>query len=89
MSFGEILRAADDVFISELREAGLYDAVAQAFAVLLPDDVMVADCRGVLDEALFAQHVQGGEAGDHGEVVHALRHRDGADLDLREILRLD
>lgn len=29
-------RAADKVFIDELREAGLYDKVAQAFAVLLP-----------------------------------------------------
>jgi GMP synthase (glutamine-hydrolysing) len=32
----EILKAADDIFISELRGAGLYDQVAQAFAVLLP-----------------------------------------------------
>jgi len=32
----EILADADDVFISELRRAGLYDQVWQAFAVLLP-----------------------------------------------------
>jgi GMP synthase (glutamine-hydrolysing) len=32
----EILKMADDIFISELRGAGLYDQVAQAFAVLLP-----------------------------------------------------
>jgi GMP synthase (glutamine-hydrolysing) len=32
----EILKEADDIFISELRAAGLYDQVAQAFAVLLP-----------------------------------------------------
>jgi GMP synthase (glutamine-hydrolysing) len=31
-----LLREADQIFISELREAGLYDQVAQAFAVLLP-----------------------------------------------------
>ena len=30
------LREADDIFISELRQAGLYHSVAQAFAVLLP-----------------------------------------------------
>jgi GMP synthase (glutamine-hydrolysing) len=32
----EILREADDVFISALRTAGLYDQVWQAFCVLLP-----------------------------------------------------
>jgi GMP synthase (glutamine-hydrolysing) len=32
----EILRKADDIFISELRESGLYDKVWQAFAVFLP-----------------------------------------------------
>jgi len=32
----ETLQEADDIFISELREAGLYDRVAQAFVVLLP-----------------------------------------------------
>jgi len=31
-----ILQEADAIFIHELREAGLYDAVSQAFAVLLP-----------------------------------------------------
>jgi len=31
-----ILQEADDIFISELRAAGHYDAVSQAFAVLLP-----------------------------------------------------
>ncbi len=31
-----ILREADDIFIRELRSAGLYDRVWQAFAVLLP-----------------------------------------------------
>jgi GMP synthase (glutamine-hydrolysing) len=32
----EILRAADRIFIDELRGAGLYDKVSQAFAVFLP-----------------------------------------------------
>jgi GMP synthase (glutamine-hydrolysing) len=32
----EILRLADDVFIEEIRRAGLYDDIWQAFAVLLP-----------------------------------------------------
>jgi GMP synthase (glutamine-hydrolysing) len=32
----DLLRKADDIFISELEAAGLYDAVAQAFVVLLP-----------------------------------------------------
>ena len=32
----ELLQRADDVFIGELRAAGLYDKVSQAFAVFLP-----------------------------------------------------
>ncbi len=32
----DLLRKADEVFISSLREAGLYDKIWQAFAVLLP-----------------------------------------------------
>ena len=32
----EVLRKADDIFISELRSSGLYDKVWQAFAVFLP-----------------------------------------------------
>jgi GMP synthase (glutamine-hydrolysing) len=32
----DILRLADDVFIEEIRRAGLYDEIWQAFAVLLP-----------------------------------------------------
>ena len=32
----EVLRAADAIFLEELRKAGLYDAIWQAFAVLLP-----------------------------------------------------
>jgi GMP synthase (glutamine-hydrolysing) len=32
----EILRQADEIFLAEIRMAGLYDAIWQAFAVLLP-----------------------------------------------------
>lgn len=34
--YAEILRQADAIFIEELRAAGLYDRVSQAFAVFLP-----------------------------------------------------
>jgi GMP synthase (glutamine-hydrolysing) len=34
--YAETLRLADHIFIQELREAGLYDQVSQAFAVFLP-----------------------------------------------------
>jgi GMP synthase (glutamine-hydrolysing) len=32
----QILQRADDIYISEIRAAGLYDQISQAFAVLLP-----------------------------------------------------
>ncbi len=34
--YADLLRLADDIFISELRRHGLYDQVSQAFAVFLP-----------------------------------------------------
>ncbi len=34
--YADLLREADHIFISELRAAGLYDKVSQAFAVFLP-----------------------------------------------------
>ena len=34
--YAELLRRADDVFISELRKSGWYDKTSQAFAVFLP-----------------------------------------------------
>jgi GMP synthase (glutamine-hydrolysing) len=34
--FAELLRRADAIYIEELRAAGLYDSVSQAFAVFLP-----------------------------------------------------
>ncbi|WFP49598.1 glutamine-hydrolyzing GMP synthase [Methylomonas sp. EFPC3] len=35
-SYADLLRRADDIFIAELRNHGLYDKVSQAFAVFLP-----------------------------------------------------
>ena len=34
--YADLLRAADDIYMQELREADLYDQVSQAFAVFLP-----------------------------------------------------
>lgn len=34
--YADLLRLADDIFITELRKQSLYDQVSQAFAVLLP-----------------------------------------------------
>ena len=34
--YADVLRRADAIFIDELRTAGLYDSVSQAFAVYLP-----------------------------------------------------
>ena len=34
--YADLLRRADHIFVSELREQGLYDQVSQAFAVFLP-----------------------------------------------------
>ena len=31
-----MLQKADEIFLEEIRTAGLYDEIAQAFAVLLP-----------------------------------------------------
>jgi len=36
LEFADLLRAADAIFLDELRAAGLYDKVSQAFAVFLP-----------------------------------------------------
>jgi GMP synthase (glutamine-hydrolysing) len=35
-AYADLLRRADQIFIEELREQGLYDSVSQAFAVFLP-----------------------------------------------------
>ena len=37
--YAELLRRADDIFISELRKSGWYDKTSQAFAVFLPVEI--------------------------------------------------
>ena len=48
----EILRKADRIFLEEIRTAGLYDAIWQAFAVLLPVRTV-----GVMGDARSYDHV--------------------------------
>ena len=48
----EILRKADVIFLEEIRNAGLYDAIWQAFAVLLPVRTV-----GVMGDARSYDHV--------------------------------
>ena len=48
----EILRNADAVYIDQIRKAGLYDAIWQAFAVLLPVKTV-----GVMGDARTYDHV--------------------------------
>jgi GMP synthase (glutamine-hydrolysing) len=48
----EVLRQADAVFLEEIRLAGLYDAIWQAFAVLLPVRTV-----GVMGDARTYEHV--------------------------------
>ena len=48
----EILRQADAIYLEEIRNAGLYDAVWQAFAVLLPVQTV-----GVMGDARTYDHV--------------------------------
>lgn len=48
----DILRAADDIFISELKSAGEYGKIGQAFAVLLPCKTV-----GVMGDARTYEHV--------------------------------
>ncbi len=50
--YAEILRGADAIFIDELRNAGLYDEVSQAFAVYLP-----VSSVGVMGDARRYEHV--------------------------------
>jgi GMP synthase (glutamine-hydrolysing) len=47
-----VLQEADDIFIGELRAAGLYDRVAQAFVVLLPVRTV-----GVMGDGRTYEHV--------------------------------
>ena len=48
----EILRKADAIYLEEIRAAGLYDAIWQAFAVLLPVRTV-----GVMGDARSYEHV--------------------------------
>jgi GMP synthase (glutamine-hydrolysing) len=48
----EILRKADAIYLDEIRKAGLYDAIWQAFAVLLPVRTV-----GVMGDARSYDHV--------------------------------
>ncbi|MGH9750838.1 MAG: glutamine-hydrolyzing GMP synthase [Candidatus Polarisedimenticolia bacterium] len=48
----DLLRAVDDIFLTELREAGLYAATSQAFAVLLPVKTV-----GVMGDYRTYEHV--------------------------------
>jgi GMP synthase (glutamine-hydrolysing) len=47
-----ILRQADAIYLEEIRKAGLYDAIWQAFAVLLPVRTV-----GVMGDARSYEHV--------------------------------
>ena len=48
----EILRFADEIFIEEIRRAGLYDDIWQAFAVILPVKTV-----GVMGDGRTYEHV--------------------------------
>jgi len=48
----DVLRQADTVYLEEIRAAGLYDAIWQAFAVLLPVQTV-----GVMGDARTYEHV--------------------------------
>jgi len=48
----DVLRVADEIFIEEIRRAGLYDDIWQAFAVLLPVKTV-----GVMGDARTYEHV--------------------------------
>ncbi|MDT7934971.1 MAG: glutamine-hydrolyzing GMP synthase [Sphingomonadaceae bacterium] len=48
----DILRKADSIYLDEIRRAGLYDAIWQAFAVLLPVRTV-----GVMGDARTYEHV--------------------------------
>ncbi len=74
----EILRNADRIFVDEVRFAGLYDALWQAFAVLLPVQTV-----GVMGDqrtyertiALRAVESQDGMTADWAHLPHALLAR--------------
>jgi GMP synthase (glutamine-hydrolysing) len=63
----EVLRQSDAIFIEEIREAGLYDDIWQAFAVLLPIQSV-----GVMGDARTYENVV---------AVRAVTSRDGMTAD--------
>ncbi|MFP6686667.1 MAG: glutamine-hydrolyzing GMP synthase [Polyangiaceae bacterium] len=71
----DTLRLADEIFINELREAGLYDSIWQAFAVLLPvRSVGVMGDERTYDEvvALRAIHSRDGMTADWTRLPYEL-----------------
>ena len=50
----EVLRLADEIYIEEIRRAGLYDQIWQAFAVILPVKTV-----GVMGDFRTYEHVVG------------------------------
>ncbi len=64
----DILRAADAVYLEEIRHAGLYDAIWQAFAVLLPVRTV-----GVMGD---------GRTYDHACALRAVTSTDGMTADV-------
>ena len=52
LGLDEALRRADAIWLDEIRRAGLYDAIWQAFAVLLPVRTV-----GVMGDARTYEHV--------------------------------
>ena len=77
----ERVRGVDAIFIEEIRRAGLYGAVWQAFAVLLPvRSVGVMGDRRTYDEviALRAVHAVDGMTADWAPLPHDVLQRTGA-----------
>ena len=69
----DILRKADAIFLEEIRRAGLYDAIWQAFAVLLPVRTV-----GVMGDGRTYDYVVRAARGDldrrHDRRLLSLRH---------------
>ena len=64
--YADLLRRADAIFIDELREAGWYDRVAQAFAVFLP-----VRSVGVMGDGRTYEHVVALRAVDTSDFMTA------------------